>query len=126
VSTKFLFFVADGKSKMASIFQISLPSDPMGIVLKHLYQNSICYSQFSWNFNVSYFWKWYSYYPEKHCTSYLAGYLLDKNFLGPIIIISRKYIRIWSLVLVIILEPLKILTWFKRQFLSFSKLFLMG
>jgi hypothetical protein len=48
-STKFLFFVADGKSKMASIFQISLPSDPMEIVLKDLYQNSICYSQFSWN-----------------------------------------------------------------------------
>ena len=44
-----------------------------------------------WNFNVSYFWKWYSYYPEKYCTSYLAGYLLDNNFLGPIIIISRKY-----------------------------------
>ena len=43
-----------------------------------------------WNFNVSYFWKWYSYYPEKYCTSYLAGYL-HKNFLGPIIIISRKY-----------------------------------
>jgi hypothetical protein len=28
---KLLFFVADGKSKMASIFQISLPSDPMGM-----------------------------------------------------------------------------------------------
>jgi hypothetical protein len=27
----------------------------------------------------------------EHCTSYLAGYLLDKNFLCPIIIISRKY-----------------------------------
>ena len=36
-STKFLFFVADGKSKMASIFQVSLPSDPMGIVLKDLF-----------------------------------------------------------------------------------------
>jgi hypothetical protein len=36
-STKFLFSVADGKSKMASIFQISLPSDPMGIVLKDLF-----------------------------------------------------------------------------------------
>jgi hypothetical protein len=33
-STKFLFFVADGKSKMASIFQISLPSDPMGMCWK--------------------------------------------------------------------------------------------
>ena len=36
-STKFLFFVADGKSKMASIFQVSLQSDPMGIVLKDLF-----------------------------------------------------------------------------------------
>ena len=35
--TKFLFFVADGKSKMTSIFQVSLPSDPMGIVLKDLF-----------------------------------------------------------------------------------------
>ena len=30
-------FVADGKSKIASIFQVSLPSDPMGIVLKDLF-----------------------------------------------------------------------------------------
>lgn len=55
-----------------------------------IYQNGHQIVKF-WNFNVSYFWKWYSYYPEKYCTSYLAGYLLDKNFLGPIIIISRKY-----------------------------------